>query len=150
MRWSTAADLLDGAASSLTRFPGPVRTVAVVVEAADADRLDGLALDLTGARRARDGRGQTPPTVIHSGGQSVLLYPVEPERGPVGVRVRAGGDWQVTGVLGGERDPAAVAAILVRQGLVAATARLLTPGGDGCRVAWTALDQQQEVPHDRR
>ncbi|BCJ75230.1 hypothetical protein CS0771_47740 [Catellatospora sp. IY07-71] len=150
MRWSTAADLLDGAASSLTRFPGPVRTVAVVVEAAAADRLDGLALELTGARRARDGRGQTPPTVIHNGGQSVLLYPVEPAQGPVGVRVRAGGDWQVTGVLGGERDPAAVAAILVRQGLVAATARLLTPGGDGCRVTWTALDQQQEVPYDRR
>ncbi|MBV1856283.1 DUF6603 domain-containing protein [Catellatospora tritici] len=150
IRWSTAADLLDGTAASLTRFSGPVRTVAIAVEAADAERLDGLALQLTGALRARDARGELPPTVVHSGGQSVLLYAVEPGSGPVGVRVRAGGDWRVTGVLGSGRAPAAIAAILVRHGLVAATARLLTTGGDGCRITWTALDQQQEASHDRR
>ncbi len=139
VRWITAAELLAGAAAVVTRFSRPVRTVAVVVEAAEPDRVDGLGLELSGARRVAGPDGaDLPPTVVLSGGQAVLLFAVEPEpAGPVSVRVRAGGDWQVTGILGGDLSPAEVASVVVRLGVATAAGRLLAATGTGCTVSWS-------------
>jgi hypothetical protein len=143
--WMTAASLLAGAASVATRFAGPVRSVALVVEAGAADRLAGVDLDLAGARRARAADGTlVAPSVVHFGAQVVVIYPVEPistdrltvDRVPAGtvgatmgvtVTIRAGGDWLVTGVLAGDLAVADVVNAVVRSGVVGAAAALLTP-----------------------
>jgi hypothetical protein len=143
--WTTAAHLLARASAVRTRFARPIRTVVVVVAAAPADRLLGLRLELTGARRATDAAGvERPPTVLLSGAEAVLVYAVEPVAGAsVAVRVLAGGDWRVTGVLGGDVDAAAVSADIVRSGLVATAGRVL-PGatGTGCRIGWREGEQK--------
>ena len=157
VRWATAAELLSGAAAVRTRFSRAVRTVALVVEAAVPDRLDGLDLELSGARRARgtDGR-DLPPTVVLGGGQAVLVFAVEPEGRPgeppvpVVVRVVAGGQWQVTGVLGGEVDTATLVGVLTRRGVVAAAGRLLAGTGRGCRVSWQDVPDEPPPPAARR
>jgi len=143
VRWTTVAPMLAEAAAVRTRFSRPVRTVAIVVEDAPADRLDGLDLELSGARRARGADGRDlPPTVVLSGGQAVLIFPVEPEDSPgqppvpVVLQVVAGGQWQVTGVLGGEMDVAALAGVLTRYGVAGAAGRLLAGTVKGCRLAW--------------
>jgi large repetitive protein len=137
--WSTAGELLAGAAAVRTRFSGPVRTVAVVLETGAADRLDGLDLELRGAHRARLREGaDQPPNVVLSGGQAVLIYAVEPdpEEPAVEVRVRAGGDWQITGILGGDLDVEALSSVIRSRGVAAAAGRLLAGTGAGCRLAW--------------
>jgi hypothetical protein len=135
--WTTAGELLAGAAAVLTRFSQPVRTVAVVLEAGAADRLDGVDLELRGADRARDGLVERAPSVVLSGGQAVLIYAIEPRpKAAVEVRVRAGGDWRVTGVLGGALGVAQLSTVLTTRGVAGATGRLLAGTGKGCRVAW--------------
>src|SRR6185437_1423687 len=102
------------------------------------DRLDGVDLELRGAARARDADGvERAPTAVLSGGQAVLIYAIEPNRkGAVEVRVRAGGDWRVTGVLGGALDAAALSTVVTTRGVAGATGRLLAGSGAGCRVAF--------------
>ncbi|MEQ4208789.1 DUF6603 domain-containing protein [Actinopolymorpha sp. B9G3] len=138
--WLTSGELLAAAAAVCTRFARPVRAVAIVVEEGDADRVDAVSLDLSGARRATDANGdEEPPTVLLSGDQAVLVYPVEPDepgKRPVTVRVRAGGDWQVTGVLGAEHGVDELTRQVVRNGVVAAGGRLLAGTGKGCRISW--------------
>ena len=76
-------------------------------------------------------------TAVLSGGQAVLIYAIEPNRkGAVEVRVRAGGDWRVTGVLGGALDAAALSTVVTTRGVAGATGRLLAGSGAGCRVAF--------------
>jgi hypothetical protein len=138
--WTTAGELLAGAAVVHTRFSRPVGTVAVVLETGTVDRLDGLGLDLRGARRARGEDGvELPPRVVLSGGQAVVVYAVvpDPRLTAVEVVVRAGGNWQVTGVLGGVVDPATLVRVVTTRGVARAAGRLLAGTGAGCRVAWS-------------
>ncbi|MEQ7128683.1 DUF6603 domain-containing protein [Actinopolymorpha sp. B11F2] len=150
--WLTAGELLAAAAAVRTRFARPVRAVAIVVEEGDADRVDAVSLDLSGARRATYANGdEQPPTVLLSGDQAALVYPVEPEepgKRPVTVRVRAGGDWQVTGVLGAEHGVDELTRQVVRNGVVAAGGRLLAGTAKGCRISWD--DQGTGDAHGRR
>ncbi len=159
--WVTAAELLAQAASVRTSFARPVTSVAIVVEEGDADRLDAVSLDLAGARRAVTADGSpVPPTVLLSGDQAVLIYPLqEPLRSadgkppsPVVVRTRAGGDWRVTGVLGASMTADVLARQLLRSGVVAATGRVLAGTGKGARVRWlAAADEPGEGSrHDGR
>jgi large repetitive protein len=138
--WTTAADLLAYAAAVRTRFSTPVRTLAVVVASADADRLLGLGLELSGARRALDADGaERPPTVLLAGDETTLLYAVEVLAGEaVTVRVLAGGNWRVTAVLGGSADVEEVRRAIVRDGLVATSGRVVAAHGAGCRLRWRA------------
>jgi large repetitive protein len=150
--WLTAGELLADAAAVRTRFARPVRAVAIVVEEGDADRVDAVSLDLSGTRRATDANGdEQPPTVLLSGDQAVLVYPVEPQepgKRPATVRVRAGGDWRVTGVLGAEQGVGELTRQVVRNGVVAAGGRLLAGTGKGCRISWD--DQGTGDSHGRR
>lgn len=138
--WTTAGELLAGAAAARTRFSRPVRTVAVVLAAGAADRLDGVDLELRGADRARDANGvELAPLAVLSGGQAVLVYAVEPRpKAAVEVRVRSGGDWRVTGVLGGALDRDALSTVVTTHGVTGATGRLLAGTGAraGCRVTF--------------
>ncbi|HEU4426504.1 MAG TPA: DUF6603 domain-containing protein [Pilimelia sp.] len=148
--WTTAGELLAGAAAVHTRFSRPVRTVAVVLETGAADRLDGVDLELRGAHRARGRDGaEQPPHVVLSGGQAVLIYAVapDPKEPAVEVRVRAGGDWRVTGVLGGDLDVEALSSVVTTRGVAGATGRLLAGTGAGCRLAW--VDRQVKTRRSR-
>ncbi|MEJ1109450.1 MULTISPECIES: DUF6603 domain-containing protein [unclassified Kribbella] len=144
--WVTAAELLAGAAAVQTWFSRPVGTVAIVLEEGDADRLDAVALELGGANRAKDAAGnELPPTALLTGDQAVLIYPVVPEAAgkvPVSVRVRSGGDWQVTGVLGAEFGIDELTRAVVRDGVVAVTGRLLGGTGKGCRLNWIEVTKK--------
>lgn len=142
--WVTAADLLTEAAEVRTSFARPVSAVAIVVEEGDADRLDAVALELEGARRATTPDGaDVPPTVLLSGDQAVLAYPVVPidpkASVPVVVRTRAGGDWRVTGVLGARDGVDFLSRQIVRSGVVAATGRVLAGTGQGARLRWIGV-----------
>jgi len=94
--------------------------------------------------------------VVLGGGQAVLVFAVEPEGRPgeppvpVVVRVVAGGQWQVTGVLGGEVDTATLVGVLTRRGVVAAAGRLLAGTGRGCRVSWQDVPDEPPPPAARR
>jgi hypothetical protein len=159
--WMTAASLVAGAASVVTRFSAGVRSVALVVEAGAADRLAGVEFDLAGARRTRNADGSlVAPTVVHFGAQAVVIYPVEPvssdrvsaarvstDRGAgvatgVTVGIRSGGDWLVTGVLAGDLAVADAVNLVVRSGVAGAAGALLTPTsgqsatGSGCQLQW--------------
>lgn len=135
--WVTAAELLAGAAATKTWFSHSIQAVAVVVEEGSGDRLESVELDITGTRRAVDAEGnEMPPIVLLSGDQAVLIYPLQGGREPVAVQIRSGGDWQVTGVLGGDRGVEALSQAIVRDGVVAAAGRLLSAAGNGCRMSW--------------
>ena len=137
--WVTAAELLAGAAAVRTWFSRPVQTVAIVLEEGEADRLGAVSFDLSGAHRQIDADGtEAPPRVLLSSEQAVLIYSIVPnEAGHVSVRVRSGGDWQVTGVLGG-LDAENLSQAIIRNGVVAAVGRILAGTGDGCRISWLA------------
>jgi hypothetical protein len=136
--WSTAASLLAGAATVVTRFAVPVRSVALVLEAGEADRVDGVDLDVIGARRARGAGGAPlPPSVVHAGAHAVVIFPLDPAPPGAAVRVRAGGDWLVTGVLGGDIAAADLVDSVVRRGVAGVAGRLLSVAGTGCRLRFT-------------
>lgn len=135
--WVTAAELLTGAAATKTCFSHSIQAVAVVVEEGSGDRLESVELDITGTRRAVDAEGkEVPPIVLLSGDQAVLIYALQGGQEPVAVQVRSGGDWQVTGVLGGDQGVEALSQAIVRHGVVAAAGRLLSAAGNGCRMSW--------------
>src|SRR5205085_1610602 len=54
--------------------------------------------------------------------------------------------WQVTGVLGGEMDVAALVEVLTRRGVVGAAGRLLAGTGKGCRLAWQDAPDEPPPP----
>jgi hypothetical protein len=134
---AVAVDLVAGASAVTTRFSAPVSTVAVVLEGAAPQRLDPLALELHGAD-LDVGPGGAPldPTVVVLGSTSVLLYAVTPTQPSVTVRVRAGGDWGLAGVLGGATDVDGLARLLAERGVAAVAGRLLATAGPGCTVRW--------------
>jgi hypothetical protein len=141
--WASAHDVVLGAGAVLTRFSRPVSTVAIVVEQTAPERIEGLALELAGADRVTGPDGAPlPPTVVLSGTQAVLIYAVDPdgEQG-VEVRVRAGGDWHIAGVLGGTESVDTVAHVIAERGVLAAAGRVLSTTGDGCQIGW-----QQPAP----
>jgi hypothetical protein len=141
--WSTAHDVVLGAGAVLTRFSRPVRTIAIVVEQTTPERIEGLALELAGADRVTGTDGAPlAPTVVLAGTQAVLIYAVEPDgEDGVAVRVRAGGDWHVAGVLGGSESVDTVAHVIAERGVLAAAGRVLATTGDGCQISW-----QQPIP----
>jgi hypothetical protein len=164
--WMTAASLTSGAATVVTRFATPVATVALVLEDGGADRVDGVDLDLAGARRARAADGSAiAATVVHAGAHLVMIFAVEaldadpsgapaaapvapPTAAPAGatVRVRAGGDWLVTGVLGAAGAVADVVDAVVRGGVAGAASRLLSATGNGCSLQWKDPAASRAVP----
>ena len=137
--WMSAGHLLSGSTGTVTRFAAAPRSVAVVVEAPAAQSLASIAVTLRGGRVARDPHGREhAPTVLTSGGQAVLIYPVEAKNG-VTVRVRSNeaGSWRLTGVLGSNRDVASLAATIATAGVAGATARLRAAAASGCLVFWS-------------
>ncbi len=145
--WCLAGEAVRGADTVLTSFTGgdgqaPVRTVVVVVESSDPERVEDMGLTLHGAVRARDRAGAlVEPTLVVSGSQVCAVYPVEPvppgdPGGPqtvpgaasVAVRVATGSTWRLTGVLAGTDPVEQTAAALSRFGVATSTARLLAPG----------------------
>ncbi|HJQ06714.1 MAG TPA: DUF6603 domain-containing protein, partial [Nocardioides sp.] len=96
--WTTAGAVVRDAARVLTRFSKPVRTVAVVVDTDDPQRLGDLGLQLQGA--ARDG----DPHLVMNGTQAVVVYDVVPDPAAetVAVAVAPGGGWRIAGVLGSD------------------------------------------------
>jgi hypothetical protein len=69
------------------------------------------------------------------------VYAVEPDAtagriAAVSVRVRAGGDWHVDGVLGGDVSVGDLTSAIVRRGVAGAAGRLLAGTGAGCTVSW--------------
>ncbi|MGO4257995.1 DUF6603 domain-containing protein [Marmoricola sp. RAF53] len=139
--WASAGDLVADAARVLTRFTTAVRTVGVVVESDAPDRVEDMGLELIGATRATGPDGEAvEPHLVMNGSQVVALYDVvpDPEAGAVAVSVATGGGWRLTGVLGSDRTADALAQVIVRDGLVGATARLGAVAGPGCSPAWTA------------
>jgi hypothetical protein len=136
--WSPAAEIVAGVAAVITRFARPVRSVVIVLADGDPERFDSAALELGGATRAlgKDGAVRAP-TVVLKGGEAAVIYAVVPTgAGPVTVRVTAGGNWRLGGVLGGDADPAQLAKVILDRGIVAAAARALAAAGEGCRVTW--------------
>jgi hypothetical protein len=136
--WTTSTDLLAYASAVRTRFSTPVRTLAVTVAGGDNDRLLGLDLELTGADRAVDESGaEREPVVLLSGTEATLLYPIVPKRGErVSVRVVSGGDWRVTGVLGGGVAVEELSRAITRDGREAVAGRVVAAEGGGCRLSW--------------
>jgi hypothetical protein len=140
--WTTAGALFGNAATVFTRFSRAVTTIAVVVSGAEAGRLDAMDLELIGATLARAADGsQRAPVVVLSGNQAVAVYAVEPDAtagriAAVSVRVRAGGDWHVDGVLGGDVSVGDLTSAIVRRGVAGAAGRLLAGTGAGCTVSW--------------
>jgi hypothetical protein len=140
--WTTSTDLLANASAVCTRFSTPVWILAVTVAGGDDDRLLGLDLELTGARRGTDAAGaEREPVVLLAGTEATLLYAIEPEQGEaVSVRVLAGGDWRVTAVLGGAADVDEVRRAVTRNGLEAVAGRVVAAEGHGCRLRWQNPD----------
>lgn len=139
--WTTAGDLVRDVAVVLTRFSGPVTAVVVVVESDDPDRVEGMGLELIGATRAVDAHGtQLEPALLVNGTQAIAVYPVVPDPAApaVAVKVTAGGDWRLTGLLASTLTVAEVVSSLVRDGVVASTARMLAVAGPGATPTWVA------------
>jgi hypothetical protein len=138
--WLPASEAVRDAAAVTTRFDRSVRTVVVVLAEADPTRLDGVQLDLLGAERALGAdRRPLAPTVVLAGTRAAVVYAVDPgDDGPVQVRVAAGGDWRVVGVLAGLMGVDEVARVIAERGVAAVAGRLLAAAGDGCRVRWVA------------
>ncbi len=143
--WSSAGDLVRGAARVVTRFSSPARTVALIVEADLPDRVGDMGLLLEGATRAvgSDG-GSLDPHLVMNGSQAVAIYDVvvDPAADAVQVSVAPGGDWRLTGVLGSDLPADQLAALVLRRGLVAATARLTATSGAGCSPVWGAAPRR--------
>ena len=130
---------MRGAARVVTRFSSAVRTVALVVEADQPDRVGDTGLLLEGATRAVGGDGHSlDPHLVMTGVQAVAVYDVvvNPAADAVQVSVAPGGDWRLTGVLGSDLPADQVATLVLRRGLVAATARLTATTGAGCSPVW--------------
>ena len=138
LSWLDAGELTAGAAAIITRFAVEVRTLAIALTNDDDVRLEPLALELGGARRVAGADGRPlDPIAVTLGTMSVLVYSIAPAPGEaVVVRVRSGGDWAVTAVLGGQLDAAELAASIARRGLVAVGAKLLATEGPGVTLAW--------------
>ena len=85
-----------------------------------------------------------------AGGSTLLVYAVTPDdhATTVTVAVTPGADWAVTAVLGAGApneaplSQAAVAELIARRGVVAATAQLTVMQGPGCTLEW----KQAEPP----
>ncbi len=136
---AVAGDLTARASAVTTRFTRPVTLVAVVLDGAAPERLDALALELTGADLVAGPDGAAAdPTVVVLGSTSVLVHAVVPTADTVLVRVRAGGTWAVAGVLGGTADVAPTARLLAERGVAAVAGRLLATSGAGCTLRWRA------------
>ena len=147
--WATAGDLVSDAARVLTRFATGVRTVVLVVESDTPDRVDDMGLQLLGATRAlgRDGLPSEAHLVMN-GAQVIALYDVvaDPHADAVAVSVASGGGWRLTGVLGSNLSSEELSKVLIRDGLVGATARLGAVAGRGCSPAWSAAQPKRRTP----
>ena len=136
--WAAAAEVIANAGAVNTHFSNPVRTVAVILLDADPQRLDGLQMELLGARRAKQADGSLrPPTVVLRGSEAVLIFAIEPERrASITVRVVAGGDWRLAGVMGGNGTVESVARVILESGPLAIVRRILTADTGPCIVTW--------------
>ncbi|HET8681755.1 MAG TPA: hypothetical protein VFM54_07755, partial [Micromonosporaceae bacterium] len=136
--WVSAGELITATAEILTRFSGAVQAVAIAVETATAERLANVDTELIGA--AAPG----PPAVVLNGRQAVLVYEVVPEQDTaVAVRVRTGGEWRVTAVLGDDGPAAGLTAGILRRGVAGATGRL-SGSGPGCALSWLDMKDVKE------
>lgn len=136
--WVSAGELIAATAEILTRFSGPVQAVAIALETATAERLANVDTELIGA--AAPG----PPAVVLNGRQAVLVYEVVPEQDTaVAVRVRTGGEWRVTAVLGDDGPAAGLTAGILRRGVAGATGRL-SGSGPGCALSWLDMKDVKE------
>jgi hypothetical protein len=146
--WARAGDVMRGAAVVTTTFPAPVRTIAIVLAGAPAERLERLGLEVTGGAVATgdDGRPQRPSLVM-VGALAVVLYRLQPTGdGPMAIRVRSGGAWDVAGVLGGAESVDALSRTMAKRGPAKAAARLTaSEGGGPVHVGW----QHPAVPRRR-
>lgn len=159
--WRDAGEMTRGAGAVTTRFARPVRVLAVALATTEAARMDRLELELSGASLARDQAGrERDPIVVHLGATVVLIYDIEPHQlasppqraedsaaaaqsrssrrppAPLIVRVRAGADWTLVGVLGGDGPADTLAHRVANQGLSAVAAKLLATQGAGATFAW--------------
>ncbi|HEX6064906.1 MAG TPA: DUF6603 domain-containing protein, partial [Longimicrobiales bacterium] len=136
--WAAAAEVVANAGAVNTHFTNPVRTVAVILADADPQRLDGLQMELLGARRAKQADGSPrPPTVVLRGSEAALIFAIEPERrATVTVRVVAGGDWRLAGVMGGNGTVESVARVMLQNGPLAIVRRILTADTGPGTVTW--------------
>ena len=133
-----AGAMTSGASSITTRFSRPVRTVAVLLEGQAPQRLDPMALELDGAEVATgpDGR-PVDPVLVMLGETAALLYEVVGESDKaVTVRVRSGGQWTATGVLGTRVDADQAAQLMAASGVGPVTGRLTATTGNGCQLRW--------------
>ncbi|HWU20448.1 MAG TPA: hypothetical protein VN088_02910, partial [Nocardioides sp.] len=130
--WTTAGAFVRDAARVLTRFGGPVRTVAIVVDTDHPERIGDLGLQLQGAARAGD------PHLVMNGTQAVVVYDVlpDPDAETVAVAVAPGGGWRIAGVLGSDVAAEDLAGVVLRSGVVGATGRLAATAGPGCSPVW--------------
>ncbi|MGE3443366.1 MAG: DUF6603 domain-containing protein [Acidimicrobiia bacterium] len=133
--WIAAGDVVRGAAAVTTRFTKAVRTVAVALTGTDVARFDPLALELAGAELTA-----ADPIAVQIGSTCVLVYAVTPSPSaePVVVRVRAGADWGVAGVLGGDLTADELARRSATRGLGAVVAKTLATSGPGAAFTWVA------------
>jgi hypothetical protein len=126
--WIAAADLVTGATLIVTRFAGPVHTIAILIDdPIGSDAARGLSLGLEGADRATDAAGAPlAPTVAVAGNRSVLIYPIvppppaittnlQPPR-PVIVSIASQNNWHIAGVMGGNESVESVAARVAQKG----------------------------------
>jgi hypothetical protein len=138
--WARAADVVRDATEVLTRFSGAVDVVAVVLTGTTPHSLDDASLSLVGAEvvPTTPGSTATDPLSVVLGPLSVVVQAVRRTGdGPVVVRTRRGGAWDVVGVLGATGSAADLAQRLARDGVDGAVAALLATAGDGAAVSFT-------------
>jgi len=146
--WVAADDLLVQATVVTTRFTGPVTTIAIVLAGSDTPDGSDVTLELDGATRVADKGVPRAPRVVMSGARAVLLYEVKPTRGSAcTVRVQSGGQWRLSGVMGGEVASATLAQTIAVKGIYAVSGRLLLAAdGAAVRVTWEPAPASRSAP----
>ena len=134
--WLTAAELIGQATSITTRFVDAARTVVVILAGSESPTPDDVTLELDGATRVADRKGNTrEPRVVMVGDRTALIYDVKPAKtGNVSVFVQPGGQWRLAGVLGGDVDSETLARDIAMKGIASVAGRLLL-AADGAPVS---------------
>jgi hypothetical protein len=143
--WVIAGDFVQGASTLSTRFAKGATTLAIVVANATLERQEPLALELIGATRKRDRKGQElAPIVVLRGSEAALIYDIS-ATSEFTVRVRLGGPHAVTAMLAGDESGSKVAQVISAQGVTVVAARTLAATGKGAYVAWRRGDEKDPL-----
>ena len=134
--WLTAAELIVQATSITTRFVDAARTVVVVLAGSETPTPDDVTIELDGATRVADRKGNVrEPRVVMIGDRTALIYDVKPAKtGNVSVFVQPGGQWRLAGVLGGDVDSETLARNIAMKGIASVAGRLML-AADGAPVS---------------